>query len=568
MFILISWFCSFIRIIFSYMYDHKDIVFSCYVNFYYIGGVVMSNTSAFLSKAASAAIAVLLFFSGCSASSSSSGSNSAFSSDASSAQTTESTSSSASDTSSSAIEATSGTIYVKGYDWGPGVPKVIITLPEEVSSVSTDGASITTADKSRKITSISLSDKDGNLLDSPSKYVVIEMQTTNSSSGSPFTYDFTTYMNNWSKSYKVKTSFNAVINGESSQITLNSDCISNRICPDTDLFNERGTYSGSYANTITGTNDDITLQYAAYQPSSLSADSSKNPLIIWLHGQGEGGTDIDIALLGNKVTALAKEDINNQFTSGSGDKGAYVLAVQCPTYWMDGGDNTNSSGDLVSRYTEILMDTIKQYVSSNPDVDTSRIYLGGCSNGGYMTINMLVNYPDYFAAAYPCCEAYAYYQYERTSTGSYKTETVSGSTTPVPVKTENLFMTSEKIDAIKNIPIWFIQSADDTTVLPTLYTKPTYQALLNAGADNCWFSMFENVKGTDDSTAQYMGHWSWIYIFDNQVTGVQNTDDIKTSTDTSTYGFTPSNNGGGSKSATDSNGSYTNLFEWLNAQSK
>lgn len=65
---------------------------------------------------------------------------------------------------------------------------------------------------------------------------------------------------------------------------------------------------------------------------------------------------------------------------------------------MDEGDGTNGVGAGVSRYTEILMDTIKDYVASNPDNDPSRIYLSGCSNGGYMTLNMAIQYPDYF-----CC---------------------------------------------------------------------------------------------------------------------------------------------------------------------
>ena len=69
-----------------------------------------------------------------------------------------------------------------------------------------------------------------------------------------------------------------------------------------------------------------------------------------------------------------------------------MLAVQSPTYWMDEGDGTNGNGSGISRYTQILMDTIKEYVKHNPSVDTERIYLAGDSNGGYMTVNMIINY--------------------------------------------------------------------------------------------------------------------------------------------------------------------------------
>ena len=61
--------------------------------------------------------------------------------------------------------------------------------------------------------------------------------------------------------------------------------------------------------------EELTLQYAAYEPESLK-NGKKNPLIIWLHGQGEGGTDTDITLLGNEVVALAKDDIQSHFKAG------------------------------------------------------------------------------------------------------------------------------------------------------------------------------------------------------------------------------------------------------------
>ena len=73
--------------------------------------------------------------------------------------------------------------------------------------------------------------------------------------------------------------------------------------------------------------------------------------------------------------------------------------------WMDGGNGVYQNGDLGSIYTESLMEFIKDYVANNPDVDPNRIIIGGCSNGGYMTMEMILTYPDYFAAAFPICEA-------------------------------------------------------------------------------------------------------------------------------------------------------------------
>ena len=97
---------------------------------------------------------------------------------------------------------------------------------------------------------------------------------------------------------------------------------------------------------------------------------------------------------------------------------------------------------------------------------------------------------------------------------------------------------------------------------------PAYRELLKAGNQNAWFSFFENVVGHDGKKTDYMGHLSWIYIFNDQVTHVQNRENILNSTDDKIFGFKPSNAGGGGEYAHDKKTLYHNIFKWLNAQSK
>ena len=84
------------------------------------------------------------------------------------------------------------------------------------------------------------------------------------------------------------------------------------------------------------------------------------------------------------------------------------------------------------------MSLIVEFVNGHPEIDATRLYIGGCSNGGYMTINMLVSYPGVFAAAYPVCEPYA-----------------------------NDWLTGEKLAALADTPIWLTAAKSDTIV--TLY---------------------------------------------------------------------------------------------------
>jgi hypothetical protein len=148
---------------------------------------------------------------------------------------------------------------------------------------------------------------------------------------------------------------------------------------------------------------------------------------------------------------------------------------------MDSGSGQHA-GDEGSLYTEVLKDTIDAYVASNPDVDPARIIIGGCSNGGYMTVNMAVTYPGYFAAAFPVAEAYM-----------------------------DSFLTGDKLAALVDLPLWFTQSRDDSTVAPVLYAVPTFVRLLQAGAPDVHLSFFDTVTGYDDPAVTYYGHWSWVY---------------------------------------------------------
>ena len=285
-----------------------------------------------------------------------------------------------------------------------------------------------------------------------------------------------------------------------------------------DYFN-KGTFTGR----STGKPGNETLTYAAYEPWSLKGDGKANPLIIWLHGGGEGGVDVSITLLGNEVVSLIRPQIQSHFTTEGGADGAYVLSVQCPTMWM-GTSKGFGHGEYPSLYADVLKSCIDYYVDLNPDVDRNRIYLGGCSNGGFMTMHMLIRHPRYFAAAYPTCEAYL---------------------------DENI--SDNEIKALAEENIWIVQSYDDMTVDPKTHCIPTFQRLVKAGAKNVWMSMFEDVQGIDTPGQKLYGHFSWCYLFNDAVTmsQEQSEGDVK-----------PSNNGGGSIAPQ----GHANIFEWMNAQ--
>ena len=389
--------------------------------------------------------------------------------------------------------------FVNGYEWGPGVNRIVVDfgknvkqadLANDLFEVKVTGSAAT----NRTVTSAYLvndkNEKDDSLKEGTKVGLDLEFnivyqdfgwfQVTNTNGASPFLYDQVTQLNNWDPNYGYEIK---LASGKSLTIgdTAYSDAEKPFVVKGKGTRVVEATKDWGEAKSHTG-KDGRTLTYKAYETEALKTDGGKNPLIIWLHGAGEGGKDPDIALLGNDVTNLGEEKIQKYFKTDT-SAGAYVLAVQTPTMWMDDGTGKNGVGDARSIYTATLKETIDTYLSENTDVDTSEIILGGCSNGGYMTMNMAMEYPTFFKAYYPVCEA-------------YKDSAIS----------------EEDIATLKDLSIWFTASADDPTVAPNDYVIPTYKRLMEAGARDVHFSYFEKVYGNDTGKEiQYNGHWSWIY---------------------------------------------------------
>ena len=247
-----------------------------------------------------------------------------------------------------------------------------------------------------------------------------------------------------------------------------------------------GVFNPKKHRFLTGVSDhpSLPLRYGYFVPEKI--DGPK-PLIVFLHGAGEGGCDLPIAWTGNKVTELTEPWVQEKFG------GAFVLVPQCDTMWLD--DGSGRYGDSgVSMYTEALKALIDGFVERYRYViDADRIYIGGDSNGGFMTMRMLMSYPDDFAAAFPICEAML-----------------------------DARISDADIQHLKDIPIWFTHAKNDPVVVPERYVVPTYKRLMAAGAENCHFTFWDKIvdlhagfKNEKGEPWEYLGHFAWIPLFND-----------------------------------------------------
>lgn len=394
---------------------------------------------------------------------------------------------------------------ITGYDWGCGTDSIIMNLDHPLDAVSTDSFTVTEhkqatnfmaegfpveeVDVPRQVTNAYLVDENGKKTTEPSTRVKLELYVS-PNDGSPLLFSFPSLMNTWSKPYTltVTKADNSKLTSKGTEVkdfTISVDPASKTTSADKfklDTFKAK---------------DGVTYQYASYKP-----EGGSKTLVVWLHGLGEGGTentDPYVTLLANKAAVLGDESF--QSTVG----GANVLVPQCPTYWMDNdGKMTNFTGggiqaDGTSHYLESLHELIAKY---KEETGSTKVVIAGCSNGGYMTMLMALNYPTEYDAYVPICEA-------------------------LP----NALITDEQVKTLADLKMYYVYSQDDTTVVPELHEVPLLQRLEVAGAKQTYASVTEHVVDTTgtyyadengqptlENTGkpyQYMGHWSWIYFFNN-----------------------------------------------------
>lgn len=121
------------------------------------------------------------------------------------------------------------------------------------------------------------------------------------------------------------------------------------------------------------------MRYLLHVPPTYDKKNAW-PLILFLHGSGERGEDLNLVKLHGIPRVLASEP---EFPF-------MVVAPQClkDSYWHYELESLKG----------LLDDIIENY-----KVDVQRVYLTGLSMGGYGTWSMAIRYPELFAAIAPIC---------------------------------------------------------------------------------------------------------------------------------------------------------------------
>ena len=156
------------------------------------------------------------------------------------------------------------------------------------------------------------------------------------------------------------------------------------------------------------------MKYLRYLPKGYPGTNGQHwPLMLFLHGAGERGTDIQLAAVHGP---LKQVKLGQEFPF-------IIVAPQC------------AAGELWQN--EPLLQLLN-HVEQKFAVDTNRVYLTGISMGGYGTWQLGLQHPEKFAALVPICG------------GGNMIEVILGA--------------REKGTTVKRLPIWAFHGAKDVVV--------------------------------------------------------------------------------------------------------
>lgn len=153
------------------------------------------------------------------------------------------------------------------------------------------------------------------------------------------------------------------------------------------------------------TKGEDSLNYRILYPKDFSAEKNY-PLVLFLHGAGERGSDNESQLV-HGADLFLKEENRQNFP-------AVVIFPQCPKddYWANVDiDRSDFPLEFDFQYEKGPTEAMKMVmglldsISGKSFIDQNRVYLGGLSMGGMGTFELLARKPETFAAAIAICGA-------------------------------------------------------------------------------------------------------------------------------------------------------------------
>jgi predicted peptidase len=242
-------------------------------------------------------------------------------------------------------------------------------------------------------------------------------------------------------------------------------------------------------------NPDSSKGYLEYRFYTPTVSHTSLPLVIWLHGMGEGRP-------ADGTTWAAYGGVVPDFLKNTGQ----MLAGEIGTAWVKPENQaarpayvlvpqSSQTGWGVSDQ-ENLKAVIDELLAGNSKIDFNRIYLTGDSMGGMGTLDMLQRYPEFFAAAI-------------TAPGGSNSMNTGHDPGDYSVYAAQGTGTSAGTTGATGIPIWMVTIDGD--FMAGMSSLPFYTGLKTAGANVRW-TFYPDVAALPENYGNAHGSWFQVLL--------------------------------------------------------
>ena len=257
----------------------------------------------------------------------------------------------------------------------------------------------------------------------------------------------------------------------------------------------------------------LTREYMLYLPKDDQGNVIPNvPLMVWQIGGGEYNRDMMTVATANRcLVSLATEGI---------PCAALVFAIANPNYSYSASLYPEKI-ELIDRNNALQMAFIDPLIAEGK-VDGNRLYCAGASSGGGCTMRFMMQFPDRFRAAIPCCAMdpiVPIHQVEEKYEGQFADDITTAFQGQV-YKWNGSDMALADIDtkAFVNLPMYFVHAASDRTC-KVASTYAYFEARKRLGATQDQMKIY-----TDEEMASYgippmIAHFSWVPLLDDYSDG-------------------------------------------------
>ncbi|MBR3767808.1 MAG: hypothetical protein IKL10_06170 [Clostridia bacterium] len=228
--------------------------------------------------------------------------------------------------------------------------------------------------------------------------------------------------------------------------------------------------------------DGNSIDYRFFSPVK-DGDTTKYPLVVWLHGMSDGTKD-GVQISKSNISYWTSEEFQSRFING----GAFIMAAR----------SREEKGDCWSNnMIEPLKAAIDTFIAENiENIDLTRIYVGGYSMGGKMTFKMAIAYPEMFAAAFPICPAWSPSVELLANLADMPVWITSAKADPLVNYFLGVTPTWEKLTGISNVP--------ETLRLSSL-TKVCYEdGKRTSSSHHAWFAVNHDMFSNENGDYPYM----------------------------------------------------------------